>query len=86
MATAFDFILKATKAKLGRDLVQIVSTAVQEGTASAKDDAIEQIKDRMRDEGVSNQELDKAAEIYQALSDFLTNTNFNPNLIALTKY
>ena len=95
VTTAFDYAASASKWPRGRKLVTAVGTGAQE-VESAGDEAaakraranvIDNIRQLMEDAGVTDpQELDKAEDIYEAVLQFLQNTDFNPNFLPPHKY
>jgi hypothetical protein len=61
-----------------------VGTAAQESNTSKGTDAVRKL---MEKEGINDPgELKRAEEIYNAVRDFLENTDFNPNLLPPHKY
>ena len=87
LTTAWEFIREAKDCPLGRNLVTAVGTAAQDGSTLAKNQGIKEIKELMKEAGVTNpKELAKAGNIFTNVLQFLQNTDFNPDSLPPHKY
>ena len=83
--SAFDFMLDARTWPLGGELVRAVRKAIRTGNLAG---GVTDVRDLMQDPGgvTDSNELAFDQAIFDAVKEFIENTNFNPDLVAPHKY
>jgi hypothetical protein len=73
---------------VGTGAQEVESAADENAANEARARAIQKIKELMKGAGIDEKsaELEKAEDIYDAVRQFLENTDFNPSLLPPHKY